>query len=133
MKKSTKSPMKKPVLKKAQTGKSIKPTADSTDYFRKERDMEYRDADKAIARAKNKSSSIGAQFADYSYAESRISAARKADKSADRQFRKGKPGYDANGYPLNKFKPKSPSQQISEGMKTKKKNGGIIKAKNNKK
>ena len=37
-------------MMKAQTGKSVKPTADSTAYFRKQRDMEYADADKAIPR-----------------------------------------------------------------------------------
>jgi hypothetical protein len=119
MKKSTKSPIKKPVLKKAQMGKSVKPTADSTDYFKKRMDEDYESA----ARTMN-------------YPKENAQAFKRAKQSTDSYFRqkdKGKPGYDANGYPLNKFKPKSPSQQISEGMKTKKKNGGIIKAKNNKK
>lgn len=124
--------VKKPMIKKAQSGKSVKPTADSTAYFRKQRDMEYADADKAFARSeKDKSPYSSRLYGDY--IKSRRIAAREADRNADRQFFKGKPGYDENGFPINKFKPKSPQQQISEGVKKKMKSGGTIKAKSKKK
>jgi len=115
--------MKKPIIKKAQTGKSVKPTADSTAYFRKQRDMEYADAEKNIAMSKKDKSSY--DYRDYTNA--RIEAARKADRDAFRQSFKGKPGYDENGYPLNKFKPESPKQQIEKGMKKKMQAGGVVK------
>jgi len=115
--------MKKSPIKKAQTGKSVKPTADSTAYFRKQRDMEYADADRNITMSKKDKSSY-----DYrDYTKNRIAAARKADKDAFRQSFKGKPGYDENGYPLNKFKPESPKQQIEKGMKKKMQAGGVVK------
>jgi len=111
-------------MMKAQTGKSVKPTADSTAYFKKERDMEYADADRNIAMSKKDKSSY-----DYSdYTKARLTAARKADKSADRQLLKGKPGYDENGYSLNRFKPESLKQQIAKGfMKKKMQAGGVVK------
>jgi hypothetical protein len=118
--------MKKPIIKKAQTGKSVKPTADSTAYFRKQRDMEYADADRAIARSeKDKSPYSSRLYGDY--IKSRGIAARKADRNADRQLLKGMSGYDENGYPLNKFKPESPKQQIAKGMKKKMQAGGVVK------
>ena len=118
--------MKKPIIKKAQTGKSVKPTADSTAYFRKQRDMEYADADKAIARSeKDKSPYSSRLYGDY--IKSRGIAARNADRNADRQLLKGMSGYDENGYPLNKFKPESPKQQIAKGMKKKMQAGGVVK------
>ena len=107
--------MKKPVVKKAQMGKSVKPTADSTEYFGKKRD-EYSKMSKELSK---KGNDIGADLTRF--------IASKAAKDHMRQSLKGKPGYDKNGY--STFKPKSPSQQISEGMKTKKKNGGMIKTK----
>jgi hypothetical protein len=99
--------MKKSVVKKAQMGKSVKPTADSTKYFSKKA-------------AENKE--MSKSFPKYSVLE--IEFRHKGDKaqaSADRQKMKGKPGHDADGYPLTKFRPKSPKQQISQGVKSKKK------------
>jgi hypothetical protein len=97
MKKPTKSPMKKPVVKKAQMGKSVKPTADSTAYYKKVESDAYESA------ARNMNSP--------KYSEQAFKRAGQAGKDVDRQSKKGKPGYDANGFPL------------------KKKNGGMIKAK----
>lgn len=112
----------KPAAKKvkAQAGKSVKPTADSTAYFRKQRDMEYADADKAFARSeKDKSPYSSRLYGDY--IKSRGVAAKKAQKNVDRQFFKGKSGYDENGFPIykNKFKSESPKEQIDKGLKKK--------------
>lgn len=88
--------MKKSVVKKAQMGKSIKPTADSTKYF----------TNKLLS---------SMDMAMRSTGELKSTFNKKTDEAAknlSRQSKKGKPGYDANGFPLKK-----------------KKNGGMIKAK----
>ena len=106
--------MKKPI-KKAQVGRSVKTTADSTEYFAKDASGK-----KDIAKMFSKYSPLEIEFRR---------AGEKSQASAERQKLKGKPGYDENGYPLNKFRPKSPKQQISEGVKKKMKSGGSVKAK----
>jgi hypothetical protein len=87
--------MKKSIVKKAQMGKSVKPTADSTKYYTNKMlsnmDMAMRSTGELKSRFNKKTD--------------------EASKSLSRQSKKGKPGYDANGFPL------------------KKKNGGMIKAK----
>lgn len=108
--------MKKPI-KKAQAGKSVKATADSTDYFRK------------IYESHSKQAETSAKYGLKDASERNRSIAKKALKDEVRQKVKGKPGYDESGYPLNKFKPKSPKQQISEGVKKKMKSGGVVKSK----
>jgi hypothetical protein len=107
MKKSTKSPMKKPVVKKAQMGKSVKPTADSTEYFGKKRDSYMKLSEEQLKKGKGEDSALS------------IFIARRAGDNAYRQSKKGKPGYNEHGY--STFKPKSPKQQISENVKAKKK------------
>lgn len=111
--------MKKPVVKKAQMGKSVKPSADSTEYFKNQYEK-WRKSAKEVK---------GDDFVSNSIKSNLLKGALKNYDASTRQKKKGKPGYDEHGY--STFKPKSPSQQISEGMKTKKKNGGIIKAKKN--
>lgn len=118
MKKSTKSSMKKPVVKKAQMGKSVKASADSTDYFGKKATKDVSEADKILSNE--------GYSKEYRKA---YDTQMKSLQSLRRQSKKGKPGYDENGFPINKFKPKSPQQQISEGMKKKMKSGGVVKAK----
>jgi len=110
MKKSTKSPMKKPVVKKAQMGKSVKPTADSTNYFDKKATKDANTANKLL---KEKGF-----FNDET--KKAFSEEDKSVKSLLRQYKKGKPGYDANGFPLKK-KMKTGGVVKKSSMKSKKK------------
>jgi hypothetical protein len=77
-------------IKKAQTGKSVKPTADSSAYYKKEMMDNY----EAAARNMNSPK----------YSESAFKRAKQSSSDLDRQSKKGKPGYDANGFPLKKQK-----------------------------
>ena len=89
--------MKKPIIKKAQTGKSVKPTADSTDYFYKK---SIKDINYGTKVMKDKG-----YFKDGKVNDETKKALDLGDKSLEslkRQAKKGKPGYDANGFPLKK-------------------------------
>lgn len=121
MKKSVKKPTAKKAtsIKKAQLGKSVKASADSTDFYTKHRDSWAKRYEKAV---KNR---------DYEDAELSKSIERRYGDDVYRQSKKGVPGYDEHG--RSTFKPKSPKQQISEGVKKKMKSGGAIKAKAKKK
>ena len=79
-------------LKKAQSGAK---TADSTAYFKgRAKDM-ARQSLYAEAKGDKKLSNVY------------MDVASKASSDADRQKLKGKPGYDANGFPIKKKKAKS--------------------------
>lgn len=93
--------MAKKVLKKTQSGGSTKPTKDSTKYFKDESKF---NTDLALLHAK---------FGHRKRADDKMAEAKQNLKDASRQYFKGKPGYDANGYP-------------------KKKSGGVIKSKTKK-
>lgn len=69
---------------------TIKPTPDSTSYYEKMQEDAYSSA------ARNMNSP--------KYADQAFNRAREAGKNIDRQSKKGKPGYDANGFPLKKNK-----------------------------
>jgi len=119
--------MKKSSIKKAQTGKSVKPTADSTDYFVKKATKDINYGTKVM---KEKG-----YFKDGKVNDETKKALELGDKSLEslyRQAKKGKPGYDANGFPVNKpkakFKPESPQQQIAKGVKKKMQAGGVVKS-----
>jgi hypothetical protein len=84
--------MKKPIVKKAQTGKSVKPTADSTDYFVKKATKDINYGTKVM---KEKG-----YFNDET--KKALDLGDKSLESLKRQAKKGKPGYDANGFPLKK-------------------------------
>lgn len=84
--------MKKSPIKKAQTGKSVKPTADSTIYFAKKFS---KDVDNS-----NKSLKEKGFFSDET--KKAFSNQDKTYESLMRQSKKGKPGYDQNGFPLKK-------------------------------
>ena len=90
--------MAKKVLKKAQAGKIVKSTSDSTKYYK-----DLYDANVAVGVSKRT-------------AEGRqkyIKGAMKAKENLDRQSKKGKPGYDASGFPIKK--------KVGGSVKTKKK------------
>jgi hypothetical protein len=63
-------------VKKSEKGSQIKPTADSTGYYSR----------KLLK----------------SYGEKDFAGAKKASDAVARQSKKGKPGYDANGFPIKK-------------------------------
>lgn len=84
--------MKKSPIKKAQGGKSVKPTADSTIYFAKKFS---KDVDNS-----NKSLKEKGFFSDET--KKAFSNQDKTYESLMRQSKKGKPGYDQNGFPLKK-------------------------------
>ena len=63
-------------VKKSEKGSQIKPTADSTGYYSR----------KVLK----------------SYGEKDFAGAKKASDAVARQSKKGKPGYDANGFPIKK-------------------------------
>jgi hypothetical protein len=75
-------------LPKAQKGITVKPTADSTDYYKKVESEAYKSA------ARNMNSP--------KYSEQAFKRARQAGKDIARQSLKGKPGYDKNGFPIKK-------------------------------
>ena len=90
--------IKKPAKKMQMGGKA---TADSTAYFKK------RESDAYSSAARN--------IKDPKLSGQAFKRGLEAGKSVDRQSKKGKPGYDKNGYPLKK-------QEM----------GGVTKAKNGK-
>ena len=77
----------KKILKKAQTGITVKPTADSTKY--------YKDLYNANVGLGSSQNTVAGKMRY-------IKGATEAQKNIDRQKLKGKPGYDANGFPLKK-------------------------------
>jgi hypothetical protein len=84
--------MKKPIIKKAQTGKSVKPTADSTTYFDKKVTKDANNANKLLKEKGFFNDETKKAFSEQD----------KSTQSLLRQYKKGKPGYDANGFPLKK-------------------------------
>jgi hypothetical protein len=85
------------VKKRAANGDQVKPTADSTAYYSKK-----------VLKA---------------YGEKDFAGAKKASDDVARQSKKGKPGYDANGFPVKKkmktggsLKPVAPSKKKSLGQ-----------------
>ena len=73
-------------IKKAQKG--VKASADSSAYYNKQ----MMDAYESAARNMN--------FPEYR--ESAFKRAKQAGKDLDRQAKKGKPGYDKDGFPIKK-------------------------------
>lgn len=81
-------------LPKAQTGKVVKPTADSTEYFKKD----IKAYDQLIKNSPNTPMGITDK---YLWMDVR---SRTYDK-LKRQSLKGKPGYDKNGFPIKSATP----------------------------
>lgn len=88
MKKAGKKPKS---LTKAQKGISVKPTADSTAYYKKEI-AGYDALIKSEPKTKMGQSNVNV-YLDYR---------SKAYDNLNRQSLKGKPGYDKNGFPIKK-------------------------------
>ena len=76
------------LIKKQTGGGTKKATADSTKYYK---DL-Y-----------NANVTVGASQKDPKKMDKYIKGALKANEDVNRQSRKGKPGYDANGFPLKKM------------------------------
>lgn len=81
-------------IKKAQKGETIKPTADSTAYF-KNKEKSFRQLSKS-EKGDNEVSKFNKSFFE--------NEAGKAVSSQVRQSHKGAPGYDKNGFPIKKAK-----------------------------
>ena len=95
MKDSTHKKLKKVVTKKslpkAQAGKIVKSTPDSTAYYKNEAQLQ---------------SELGVLKSKYGLkkqAEEAMAKSRKAYSDASRQQFKGKPGYDKNGFPIGEW------------------------------
>jgi hypothetical protein len=101
MKKAGKKPKSLP---KAQNGKIVKPTADSTGYYKKE----IKGYDQLIKSEPNtpigKSNKLGY-----------MDAKSKAYSNLNRQSLKGKPGYDKNGFPIKKSTTKKKTTPKKKG------------------
>ena len=82
--------MAKKVLKRAQKGTAVKPTADSTKYYKDENKFQWDLAQNA------------AKFGLGKSADEHAKKATQAGKDAFRQSYKGKPGFNANGFPIKK-------------------------------
>ena len=89
-------------IKKAQFGKIVKPTSDSTSYYGNLSDKKFNEGKSFVGKDNKKAAK--------SFTEGASAYAAKL-----RQSNKGKPGYDANGFPLKKNK-----------------NGGVIETKTKK-
>lgn len=77
-------------LTKAQKGISVKPTADSTTYYKDE------------AKFQSNLATIKSKYGLKKEAGETMKKARKAYSDASRQQFKGKPGFDKNGFPIKK-------------------------------
>jgi hypothetical protein len=80
-------------LPKAQLGKIVKPTADSTNYYNYKAKVNFQKASDRYGLA---SPEMRKQATEYT------NKAFKAQNDALRQLNKGKPGFDKNGYPIKK-------------------------------
>ena len=80
-------------LPKAQAGKIVKPTADSTDYYNNKAKVNFQKASDRYSLASPEMRKEASKYTD---------KALKAQKDALRQLNKGKTGYDANGFPIKK-------------------------------
>lgn len=87
---------KKP-LPKAQAGKIVKPTADSTDYYNYKAKVNFQKASDRYGLASPKMRKEANEYGNKAF---------KAQNDALRQLDKGKPGYDKNGFPIKKAKTK---------------------------
>jgi hypothetical protein len=105
--------MAKKILKKAQKGTTVKPTRDSTGYYRNQAIRATSEQD------------FAANFGNKTAYSKAVKAEAKANENKARQANKGKPGYDKNGFPL----PKIQSGTKGVGKLAAKKNGGSIKRK----
>lgn len=105
--------MAKKILKKAQKGATVKPTADSTAYYR----------NRMISRVPSGYEAL--ESGDLKKYNQYVKVQEKDIDNRNRQANKGKAGYDKNGFPIPKIK--SASKTTSKlGVK---KTGGMVKSK----
>jgi len=89
-------------LPKAQAGKIVKPTADSTDYYTNKSNKLFKQSTDLLNKPYPLQPNNDNITTRSKKANQLITAAIKAQNNALRQSRKGKPGYDANGFPIKK-------------------------------
>jgi hypothetical protein len=98
MKKASKKPKS---LTKAQNGKIVKPTADSTLVYNKQQQNEFKTQADLVKKSKGTGKSLNSIYESKPFTESR----KKQEIARANQIRqkfKGKPGYDKNGFPIKK-------------------------------
>lgn len=112
----TAKPAKKPVIKStskapAKFTNPYKPTADSTAYYKGEKEY-YQQAFKNLS-----NEGLNVQKAS--------EKTMKARENMERQAKKGKPGYDSNGFPILQYKKGGTKKSISKATVKKYANGGL--------
>ena len=95
--------VKKP-LPKAQLGKIVKPTADSTAYYTNKSNNLFNQSNVLLNKPYPLQPSNDNITTRSKKANQLSAAAIKAQNDALRQSKKGKPGYDKNGFPIKKKK-----------------------------
>ena len=88
-------------LTKAQAGKIVKPTADSTLFYNKEQQNEFKTQANLVKKSKGTGNSLDSIYKSKPFVES-LKKQEIAKANQIRQKFKGKPGYDKNGYPIKK-------------------------------
>ena len=94
--------MVKKALPKAQKGISVKPTADSTDYYTNKSNKLFKQSTDLLNKPYPLQPNNDNITTRSKKANQLSTAAFKAQNDALRQSRKGKPGYDKNGFPIKK-------------------------------
>jgi|688.fasta_scaffold962687_2 5-methylcytosine-specific restriction endonuclease McrBC regulatory subunit McrC len=99
---SMKNAGKKPKsLPKAQSGKIVKPTADSTLVYNKQQQNEFKTQADLVKKSKGTGKSLDSIYKSKPFTES-LKKQEIARANQIRQQFKGKPGYDKNGFPIKK-------------------------------
>jgi hypothetical protein len=99
---ATKKTMVKKVLPKAQDGKTVKPTADSTTYYTNKSNNLLKQSNVLLNKPYPlQPSNDNVTTRSKKYKELTTKAFKAQDNSL-RQSRKGKPGFDKNGFPIKK-------------------------------
>ena len=98
MKKAGKTPKS---LTKAQEGISVKPTADSSLYYHNKVKDEFKKQADVVRKTRNTGISLDDAYKSKPFQESEKRRLVARDNQI-RQTKKGKPGYDKNGFPIKK-------------------------------
>ena len=99
--KGTKGVTTKKSLPKAQFGDIVKPTADSTLFYDKEQQNEFKTQANLVKKSKGTGKSLDSIYKSKPFVES-LKKQEIARDNQIRQTKKGKPGYDKNGFPIKK-------------------------------
>jgi hypothetical protein len=98
---TTKKVVTKKNLPKAQDGKTVKPTADSTLFYHNKVRDEFVKQAEAVRNTRNTGTSLDDVHKSKPFVESK-KRQEAAQANQIRQKFKGKPGFDKNGFPIKK-------------------------------